>query len=331
MIKTEIQNKPDPDWNLRLLKSKTGTIYQTKEYAQYVVLQLKLKPIFVKFVQNEEIIAQLLVFQSFKGRRKLARYFGRGIVYSISSQVSVALPKYINWNYGPAIFKTEFTNEILEEFGNLLISWNKKFDGSVHPLNYDYDFPKKFNFKQNNLGTFIIDLSQGLEKILGNTDKKSVKKNIERAEERGVTVTELNLEKNVDIYYELLNKHRENSNLISYSRQDIVNGFNMLKSVGQKGLIAWHNGNPIGGIVFSSFNNYINEWGIARSKIDTELKLYSLDLLRWKIIEWGVKNNSTYYDLTGVKIENQSSKDESLFRNKSKWGGKLITYPNFSN
>lgn len=331
MISVEIDNTPDVDWNDRLKNSKFGSIYQTTEYAQYVELQLKLKPIFLKFVQNGEIIAQLLIFQSFKGRRKLAKYFGRGTIYSITSKVAFVLPKYINWNYGPVIFKTEFTNQILDKFGNLLISWNSKFDGSVHPLDYNCDFPERFSFRRNNFGTFVIDLNQDLEKILSNTDKKSVQKNIERSQERGVTITEIKLEKDIIIYYELLNKHRESSNLILYSKQDVVNGFKMLKPVGQKGFLAWHNNTPVGGIMFSSFNRYINEWGIARSKIDTELKLYSLDLLRWKIIEWGVQNDCLYYDLTGVKIENRSSKEESLFRNKSKWGGRLISYMGFSN
>ncbi len=76
----------------------------------------------------------------------------------------------------------------------------------------------------------------------------------------------------------------------------------------------------------SSYNGYINEFGIARTKKDSEGKLYSQDLLKWHIIKWGKNNNLKYYDLTGVNPYPQNEKEKGIFRYKEKWGGKLITY-----
>ena len=74
--------------------------------------------------------------------------------------------------------------------------------------------------------------------------------------------------------------------------------------------------------MFSFFNKYINEWGVARSHIDTDQKLYSQDLINWKIIEWGIDNNMNWYDLTGFNPNPISKEEEGLLRYKKKWGGK---------
>jgi len=332
MISTDIGKEPDSEWNKRLLDSKLGTIYQTKEYGAYVESRLKSKPIYLKFyTDNGEIVSQLLLFQSFKGRGKLAEFFGRGFVYSAVAKTSSLLPKYTNWIFGPVIFNTTYNYEISESLGNLLISRKGKFSGSLHPLNSDFDFPQKFNLQKRNTATFVIDLNQNLEQIFNNTDKKSVQKNIKRSQERGVTVTQISSKEDLILYHELLNKHRSENKLVSYSLEDVIEGYELVKSIGQIGFLAWYEKIPVGGVFISTFNKYINEWGIARSMIDTEKKLSSLDLLRWKIIEWGKQNNCRYYDLSGVKPSNRSPKEEDLFRNKAKWGGKLINYTLFSN
>ena len=331
MISIEIDKETDSDWNKRLLSSEFGSIYQTKEYGLYVKERIKSKPLYLKFYSNnDELVGQLLAFQSFKGRGKIAKYFGRGMLYSAVAKISDMMPKYIYWIFGPVVFNNELQSEVSESLGNVLNSWEVKFSGSIHPLNNDFNFDKKFNFQKNESGTFIIDLKQDLQKTLDNADKNSVKKNIKRAQERGVTISEISSNEDLLTYHRLLFTHRKENDLLPYSVDDIVNGFNVMKSVGQKGFLAWHDKMPIGGIFISSFNNYINEWGIARSKIDTEKNLYSLDLLRWNIITWGKENHCNYYDLSGVKLSRITPKDESLFRNKKKWGGNLVIYPVFS-
>lgn len=332
MISVEVSQEPDSDWNKQLLYSKYGTVFQTVEYAGYIESRIKSTPNYMKFVTSSgDIAGQLLIFQSFKGSRKLKKYTGNGFLYSFSSRFSSILPKYSYWNFGPVISNSDLAGKIFDTLGNVLTSWKGRFVGSVHPLNPDFNFEKKFNFKRQNSGTFLIDLSQNLNEILDATDKKSVKKNIERSEERGVRITDISSKEDLAIYHELLNAHRQHNKLDSYTMDDVIEGHQMLSSVGQKGFLAWLDNIPIGGIFFSSFNKYINEWGIARSQIDAEKKLYSTDLLRWKIIEWGKKNNCSYYDLSGIKIENRDSKEEGIFRNKEKWGGKLVIYPSFSN
>lgn len=331
MISIEIKKEPDSDWNKNLMNSELGTVYQTQEYGIYIQAQLKSTPLFLKFYSaNGELVGQVLVFQSFMGRKRLAKLVGRGSIYSTIAKASTLLPKYTEWFFGPVFLNTLYQKEISESFGQLLNSWGGKIYGSSHPLNPHFDFPQKFNFKKTEAGTFIIDLKESLDVIFQKTDKHSVQKNIKRSKERGVRITQISSKEDLIIYHKLLNDHRLANGLTSYSIEDVIMGYDIVKPVGQIGFLAWLNDTPVGGIFISSFNQYINEWGISRSKIDTEKKLYSLDLLRWEIIEWGVKNNCKYYDLTGVKVVNRSAKEDALFRNKAKWGAQLITYPSFS-
>ena len=331
MITIEMSEEADDSWNDRLLKSKTGTIYQTSAYGTYVQALLHAPPFYITFLNLEgKIIAQVLLHKSFRGKGKITSIFGRGKIYSIIAQ-STLLPPYFYWNYGPIIFDSSYTEQIMEKFGEFLINQKCKFKGFPHPLDNNTIFPPEFNFKISKIGTFVIDLSQELNVILEKTDKRSVQKNIKRSKERGVEISEINTEKDLITYYEILHEFRKENNLPTYTYDDVIEGFNYVKDYGQLGFLAWYNKKPSGGIFFSAFNGYINEWGIARTKIDQEKKLYSIDHLRWNIIEWGKANNCRFYDLSGVVIQKRTEKDNRIFRNKSKWGGSLIEYPSFNN
>jgi len=325
LVTLEIQEQPNSQWNSHLKDSEYGTIFQTKEYGSYIQSRLKSKPIYLKFYEKNELVSQLLVFQNYKGSKKISKWFGRGHIYSFALRTSL-LPKYIYWTFGPVIFNKHYQKEILETLGNFLAKQKVKFSGSSHPLQSEYIFPSKFNFIKEQQSTFIIDLKEGLEKILKKTHKNSVQKNIKRSEERGVTITEINSKQDLMVYYQLQKDFRIQNKMTPYLKNDITEGFSLLQPLGYVGFLAWNQKNPIGAISFSFFNGYIHESGIARSRIDTEKNLYSQDLLRWKIIEWGVKNNCRYYDLSGVKSNNLSMKEEGIFRNKKKWGGVQYNY-----
>ena len=325
MVILEIQEKPDSEWNSRLKNSELGTIFHTKEYATYIHSRLKAKPIYLKFYDSDKIVSQLLAFQTYKGSKKISKWFGRGFIYSFASKSSL-FPKQIFWTFGPIIFNNNFQNEIYDTLGNFLIKEKLNFNGSSHPLQTEYIFPSKFNFIKEQQSTFIINLNQSLGTIFKKTNKHSVQKNIKRSEERGVTITEINSKQDLVIYYQLQKEYRMKNKMTPYLKNDITEGFSLLQPIGYGGFLAWYNKNPVSGISFSFFNGYINESGIARTNIDTEKNLYSQDLLRWKIIEWGIKNNCRYYDLSGVKSNNRSMKEEGIFRNKKKWGGTQYNY-----
>lgn len=326
MISIKLEDKPEPQWNARLLNSKLGTMFQTSEYAKFVASRYSAKPKFLSFLKGEELVGQLLIFESYKGRKRLSRYLGRGFLFQSFSKINSVLPKFYFWAHGPIIFTEKYTNEIFESLGNLLKSWKANFKGAQYPLVSCSAFSDKFNFKREKTATFIIDLTQEKGVIFKKTDKHSVQKNIKRSIERGVKISSIQSEDDLTIYYKLQKQFRKENKNIPYEKDDIFEAFRYMSPAGYNGFIAWFEDKPIGAISFSSFNGYINELGIARTKLDYEKKLYSLDLLRWKIIEWGIENGCQYYDMSGVKPQNRDQKEEGIFRNKRKWGGAQYNY-----
>jgi lipid II:glycine glycyltransferase (peptidoglycan interpeptide bridge formation enzyme) len=155
-------------------------------------------------------------------------------------------------------------------------------------------------------------------------DKHSVRKNIQRSQKRNVEVYEMQ-SSDLPYYFEMIKetKQKEGSK-VKY--EDFENLWNLLSSVGMTGFVAYKEKQLVGGILISSFNGLINEWGVARSKFDTEKKLYSQDYIKWKIIEWGIGKGCKYFDLTGVNPNPKSSKEKGILRFKKKFGGKMAEY-----
>ena len=332
IISITIDNKPDSNWNQRLHKVPTGTIFQTFQYGQYFKKRYGGKPIYLKFYNNhQKLVAQLLAFKLFKGRGKLIQIFGRDHFYSLALVASKVLPKYLRWNFGPVIFENDYKCEIIESLGNFIISNNLKFQGSPHPLNSNYEFPSTFGFAREESATFIIDLRDGYEKILHNMDKRSARKNVKRSQERGVTITEIKSKNDLMLYHKLQLGHRKTKNLIQYSFDDIKKWKELLGPLGTIGFLAWYNNAPVAGIFITTFNGYIQQSGSIRSIIDTNEKLHSQDLLKWHIINWGIEKGCNYYDLAGVNINTPSIKETGIYKHKKKWGGKLITFPTYTN
>lgn len=303
------------DWNQNLLKSDLGNVFNTFEYSQYAKSRLGWKPFFLSIINsNGDIAAQTILFEV--KRRKL------GIVSNFVKKIDSNKLSKLKWIYGPVIL-LEQNSLIVNSFLKYLSKTNKKIDGTIHPL-LGTEF-ENFNLQFQKWSTFLINLRQSRESILTNMDKKSVRKNIERSEERGVKVYEIT-DSSINDYHKILNQYRLESNNPTYDLEDTKELWDLLKPTGFGGYLAKKDNVIIGGITFSSFNGYINEWGIARSNIDTNEKLYSQDLLKWKIIEWGINNNQKFYDLSGVNPNPQNSKEEGILRYKRKWGGTQTEY-----
>lgn len=317
MITLEINDIPDENWNTRLLNSKSGTIFQTKEFASYTEKALNRQSTFLKFInENGSIVGQLLLSQydRFKNKERLGKIIKK--IPNIKKSV-------YHWNYGPIIFDSQYKDQITSELCNFFLSKKCKIFGSEHPLETRLfsKVTKPFNIIK--WSTFLIDLSQDIDVIWKKMDKHSARKNIERSEKKGVYVKEI---KKSDLFH--IRKLREDKinqkPLVELSVLELH--WEKLRPVGWTGFLAFENEKPVGSIMTSFFNGYMNESGITRSGRDLDAKLYSQDLLKWKIIEWGIKNKYRFYDLTGANPDLKNEKEKRIFRYKKKWGGDLIKY-----
>ena len=308
-------SEPDSDWNERLLYSQLGSMQQTKEYAFSKVLS-GITPLFLKFVSSDgNVVGQLLVLLTSRLNKK-------GSIGKLLKKLSNVDSVSGKWVYGPIIFDEDYREEIFSELKNYLTSKNYKIWGSNFPLSENY--PDGISpFTKKSWGTFLIDLSLDIDTLWKNLDKHSAKKNIERSKERNVVISEMK-KSDLSVYFQMYLDYGKTHPDVTLSF--LEKQWDILHPIGYSGFIAYENDIPVGAIRFSSFNGYINEYSIIRSERDTVAKLYSQDLLKWSIIEWGIKNNCKYFDLSGVNPSPEDSKEKGIFRYKQKWGGTLKKY-----
>lgn len=318
MISVEADDEPDSDWNARLLNSPHGTIYQTKEIAAYLETVLHSRNIFLKFTdQSGKIVGQIML-------SAYSRFDKKGKVGSILEKIPSQKNLIYRWSYGPVVFDPAFNNETYKALRDFLISRNCRVLGYIHPLTGGILSSLAEPFKIKLWGTFLIDLSLTKEVLWNKMDKHAARKNIERSKKRGVHIKEID-RSTLEAYHEILQETKGKAG-VNMKLSDLQIMWDKLRPVGFTGFLAFENERPVGGIMVSFFNKYVNEWGVARSQRDTSAKLYSQDLLKWRIIEWSIDNKFRYYDLTGVNPDSVDEKEAGIFRYKEKWGGDFVKY-----
>ena len=312
MISVEIDTKPDKNWNKRLFESKLGTIFQTKERGNFESVKHKIIYLIFKDETNS-IVGQNIIKVS-------ERFTNNNNKEKLFSKIPTSRKKLYSWVYGPVIFKKEKSKEIFDAFKQFLISEKCAISGWTNIL-----FPGKpqslsSNYEVLPWGTLLIDLSQSKETVYGNISKHSGRKNIERSIKRGVTVEEIT-EKSLLEYSNLMNEMKKNDGRDPSQFENLLRRWKTYKPVGYSGFLARKDDHVLGGLLFSYVDGHILEAGVARSEIDRLNHYYSQDLIKWKLIEWGIDNGLKYYDLAGFNPHPTSEKERGIFRYKEKWGG----------
>lgn len=314
MLNIEVEENPDNNWNSRLKESGLGTIHQTAEM-KINFERMNHVPYFLKFIDNKgNIVGQLLL-------RKIPVYDKNSIKKRILAKIPIIKHSLLSWKYGPIIFNNNLSNDIFSSLEDFFNKQNSRVHGWTHPLQQTDIISKRLKLLK--WGTFMIDLQKPEEELYNNIEKHNGRKNIERSLKRGVEIEEIN-EKSL-IEYSKLNQ--ENDDTIF---EQLLQWWKLFKPLGYSGFLARKNGIPTGGLLFSFFNEMILEAAVARPAIDTKERLYSQDLIKWKIIQWGIKNKMKYYNLAGFNPNPKTKKEEGIYRYKKKWGGAKFNFWNIS-
>lgn len=319
MITIEEKYEPDQNWNKRVLESELATIYQTKEIG-IIYEKQNLVPKFITFIDNKgKISGQLLVFES-------SRFEKSGFKGKILKKAPGIKKSTYKWSYGPIILNYNFSSEIYDALGKFLIKKKCKVSGVTHPFFQNNISAIGKNFNLLPWSTYMIDLRKSKDELYNNIKKNSGRKNIERSIDRGVKIEEINESSLVD-YYNLQNTTVDEFGPEKNAKfKELKERWNLLKPLGYSGFIAKKDGNTIGGLLFSFVNKHIIEGGVARSQEDFKQKFYSQDLIKWRIIEWGLNNKMKYYNLAGFNPKPKNEKEKGIFRYKEKWGGERQNY-----
>lgn len=312
-------------WNARLAGNPMGTIYQTTYYAEFTRIVHNRVPVYVDAVSNDAQ-AQLLLLVS-PPLKSIFRW--KKIPNALREVITTFKPR-MSWNYGPVVSGSDdlystILNAALDvkrsKIGAIII------DATAHPLDDRKQCFSAIGFSAKTVGTFIVNLKQDIKELWANLDKKSVRKNVERAIERGVQVEVTDSHDSLLEYYTALAEARKRSGLLVPPFESVSELWRCLgKNHYLKCFLARWNGKVVAALLISTFNGYMNEWGAATSPITIENKLYAAELVKWEVIKWGNENNMRFYDLTGVELNAVDEKSKGIFRFKEKWGGDLTEY-----
>lgn len=313
MISLEVEQKADKNWNKRLLSTEAGTIYQTLEMAIYSE-RFSSTPFFLKFIDEKgAIVGQLVILVS-------PRFENKGKFRNLLKKLPKLKKESLLWTYGPVVFNPEAYPEVYSELEKFLLSKNYIVNGWTNPFFPGDPLPLNKNFQIKKWATSFIDLTKTKDELYKNIHKHSGRKNVERSKERGVIVEEIS-EKNFLEFNKFACEIKK-----QLDPQTLLDWWKSLKPLGYSGFLAKWNDKPVGSLMFSFFNKNIIEGGLIRSPEDIQNRLYSQDLIKWKIIEWGVNNKMRFYNLAGFNPFPENKKEEGIKRYKMKWGGKTKNY-----
>lgn len=329
MVSLEISDAADSGWNKRLFESELGTISQINETGEQFTTNNQI-PRYVKFLDSTgKIVGQLLMSETPRfqeapyKKKKLSNKLGK--VSGLLKLANVKTKLY-RWSYGPVIFDKSYSNQVYTALGNyFLTEKSHQVSGWQHPFHTEglSGLPK--NFEIVHWSTFVVDLSLSKDELFKNIEKNSGRKNIKRAINKGIEIEEIN-DENLYDYFTLLNADKPDRGGSNSNFNDFKKLWNSMKPLGRTGFVAKINSKILSGLTFSYISGHIIEGAVARSNSDKENSFYSQDLIRWKIIEWGVDNKMKWYNLAGFNPDLQTSKEEGIFRYKKKWGGQRFDY-----
>ena len=162
-ITIECTDDEDIDWNNRLINSKFGTIYQTKEMSINFRNQ-GFTPKFLKFFNEKgDIVGQLLYSEVSRFAKK--NMSGLILKHVLKSKI------LCQWSNGPIILDEKYINAIYGKLGKFLHDKNYGVSGTEHPFSPGMinDIESKIRFIP--WSTFIINLQQPKDLIYNNIEK----------------------------------------------------------------------------------------------------------------------------------------------------------------
>jgi len=181
-------------------------------------------------------------------------------------------------------------------------------------------------------GTFIIDLTQPLEKIWDNFDY-SLQKQIKKAENLGLMIKKIDDFDDFKKYYDLLKSFRSVLKFKTASFKSVKKLWqtlhqNDLQNSCYEVFLCRDKENRIlagMGIMINPDEKIFIEVAAARSQYAITNKLPDNNFLKWQIIKWGQQNGFRHYNLAGVELNpTPGSKEEGIYRFKKKWGGQFV-------
>jgi hypothetical protein len=338
------------EWDSALCKAgANGTIFQSTYWADCLREIFGDRPIyFASFDKRGEIRGLLLAIESCYAAHPLATLSGKrgqllgGTYKHVLSPLFHKLAPFTFWENGPIILsgtlKETSARALYREIINETIVCAQK--RGCYEIKFarpaffwdDDALWSSFGFQGSRMGTILIDVEDPVEVLwmrIDYTARRNIKKN-----EADLSIIEISSPEQLADFYEMHVHSTRRTGMKQYPFSFFRSLWRSLSPSGRMvGFIAYFGDKPVGGSISLAYNRIVHEYAHGDSDYARRNKIYPLDCLKWHTIKWAHECNLKYFDLSGVELHKIDAGDEkarNIYRFKSKWGGKLVEYHDYT-
>jgi len=298
------------DWSEFVFNHPHGNIFQTPEMAEVYKNTKNYEPISLAVVdENDNIIAILLAVVIKEMNGFLGSFSARSIIQGgpllVESERGLNAASLLIEEYNKFAKKYALYSEIRNIYDTLQFK-------SLFEI-FGYNFEDHLNF--------LIDLNKSKDEVWMQIHR-SMRKNIKRAQKKGVIIEEIEDKFYIQTFYNFLKEvyHDVKVPLADISLFESI--FDILVSKGMaKFHLAKYNGEYIGGRLSFIYKKVIHadSVGVPRKY----KKLYPNPLLNWHVMMWGSENGYQTFDFGGA---GKPDKEYGVREFKRQFGGKLVNF-----
>jgi len=281
-------------WDTLVERSPQGTLFHKYSFLITVAKYSKSKlHCFAGYLGNEIIAAIPFFYEKKHFRRKFLSPVNSAFIQNLGPIFpDYDILKQDKKEFYFREFQKELDDYIEREFNirNIFII-TSPFLIDARPFVWNnYKITPQYNYIKNikNLDAVWKDL------------KKQLRKNIEKADKSGIIIHEGNFNDLQKITKSISSRLEEQNIILKTSNEYLNELFQFFYPKNLKIFVAEYQGEFVSGIVVIAYKNKISIWIGATQ---TDLKgLYPVDLLQWKIIDWGHANGYEYCEIFGANM-----------------------------
>lgn len=331
-LSVEILESVDPTlWNSWVSRAEFGTIFQTTFWADKVSDLLDCRPyFFVVRHENQPLDQPALVLVGFDIRSDFIsdKHTPRSTFFRELAYKFLGMRRHFQWFGQPAVVDQAVA---VESCKVLLLEMERfcrakkihRVGPSELPISNMASIPP--HWKTEEWATLIVDLQQGEDALWRNL-KKTARKAIRSAQEKGISVRQIGSPDEFPAYFDFASRCAARYGKKLYFKDLEISWRRLHDSAVFEIFIAENDGEPIVSLGVWGYNGIIAELGSFQSERSFSEKLYGGDLIKWEVLRWGSMHGYRAFDLAGVNPNPLTEKERGIRQFKEKWGGQYQPY-----
>jgi len=343
----------EKSWNDALQNAGiNGTIFQSTFWAEYARKIHGDHPIYLSSTDKKgNIIGLLLALQSCYGdypafnwgdSLSMRGFFIRKLYKAALKSVFERMLPFIQWQNGPVVLQQSMPeNHSPDRTYRDLIERILRIAEETKCYAIQFARPPYFmdraeimfsyGFEKERMGTILVDVGQPVESMWESIDRKN-RHGIKKAEQ-DITFAEVTKLVELQDFYSVYVQSTKRQGAKPYPFSHFESMWDFFSPMDKiAAFIAFFRDKPVAANVSLMHNSMMHLYAVADSDFARSSKICANDSLWWHVLKWAHDRGFSYFDMSGSffdKIDAGDKKAYSLYKFKSKWGGKDVEFNDY--